>query len=192
MSVGRRYEGFLFWVEGVLLQNLMFAGQIVQYSNLILNFMSELCPICCKNNIPDDPEESIINVRVYAHKGSGTTVHSKYFDIPTYACVDCHQKITDSESTERLLFMLAAGLFAYPALVALSGDRELMSLNVGLMFLAAVLLIFLLDYKAARRVKIHPDSALQSMSNVNLFHDGKQMAKIMVRSDKSEFWWLFM
>lgn len=154
--------------------------------------MSETCPICCKNNIPEEPEEQAINVRVFAHKGSGTTVHTKFFDIPTYACVDCHKKITDSESTERLLFILAAGLFAYPALVMISGDRESITLNVGLMILAAVALIFILTYKARHRVKIHADSALQSMSNVRLFELGKQVAKTMVRSDKAEFWWLFI
>lgn len=152
--------------------------------------MSELCPICCKNHIQDDPEENGINVRVYAQKGVGTSVHTRFFDIPTYACVDCHKKITGSESTELLLFMLAAGLLAVPALILVSGDRESFTSTYGFMLLASVLLLFFLGYKAKHRVKIHPDSALNSMSDVILFDDGKQVAKTLVRSDKAEFWWV--
>ncbi len=152
--------------------------------------MSEICPICCKNHIQDDPEENAINVRVYAQKGVGTTVHTRYFDIPTYACVDCHKKITGSESTELLLFILAVGLFGVPTLLLMSGDRESFTATYGLMLLASMILLLFISYKANNRVNIHPDSTLNSMSNVILFDNGKQVAKTLVRSDKAEFWWI--
>ena len=151
--------------------------------------LTSTCPICAKNNIPTDKETPVI-IRVFASKGMGTTVHTKWQDISTNACEACHKKIKTVENTERLLVLLSAFL-AIPFFFYVLADAASLNKEMVIKGVAGIIILIAAEYLARFRIKFSPDSAVLNAANASPIFNRKKN-KVIVRSREKEFWWLFI